>query len=250
MTRRMLAGGLMLLALAAGGRGDDAPAKAAPTHPGLERLKKLAGTWVEADKDGKPTDKVVSVVKVTAGGSAVHETLFPGQPMEMVSVYHLDRADLVMTHYCVLGNQPRMKADPKSPAEPDPVGVRRRDEPRPGEGHAHARGDASRSSTTTTSRSRARRGRTASRPQNHCGHDEAGPQEVGPTGRGECRPGITENRLWVARDGPPPGSRLCSAGDKGPHSERKGGGGKRGSRSDETPDVVPRRRRKGNCRRV
>ena len=71
---------------------------------------------MEADKDGKPTDKVVSVVKVTAGGSAVHETHFPGQPMEMVSVYHLDKGDLVMTHYCVLGNQPRMKADPKSPA--------------------------------------------------------------------------------------------------------------------------------------
>ncbi len=115
MTKRMLAGGLMLVALATGGRAADTAPKAAPAHPGLEKLKKLAGTWVEADKDGKPTDKVVSVVKVTAGGSAVHETFFPGQPMEMVSVYHLDKGDLVMTHYCVLGNQPRMKADPASP---------------------------------------------------------------------------------------------------------------------------------------
>jgi hypothetical protein len=102
----------MALTLVAGARADDATAKAAPAHPGLEKLKKLAGTWVEADKDGKPTDKVVSVVKVTAGGSAVQETLFPGEPMEMVSVYHLDKGDLVMTHYCVLGNQPRMKAAP------------------------------------------------------------------------------------------------------------------------------------------
>ena len=115
MNRRMLIGGLMVLALAATGRGDDSAAKAAPSHPGLEKLKKLAGTWVEADKDGKPTDKVVSVVKVTAGGSAVHETFFPDSPMEMISVYHLDKGDLVMTHYCVLGNQPRMKADPASP---------------------------------------------------------------------------------------------------------------------------------------
>ena len=60
--------------------------------------------------------KIVSVIKVTAGGSAVHETLFPGSAHEMVSVYHLDGADLVMTHFCALGNQPRMKADPKSPA--------------------------------------------------------------------------------------------------------------------------------------
>ena len=53
---------------------------------------------------------------MTAGGSAVHEALFPGQPHEMVSVYTVDGPDLVMTHYCMLGNQPRMKADPKSPA--------------------------------------------------------------------------------------------------------------------------------------
>jgi hypothetical protein len=111
MTQRFLVGGLMLLTLTLAARGGDKP-----TNAGLERLKKLAGTWVAADKDGKPTDQVVSVVKVTAGGSAVQETLFPDQPHEMVSLYHLDGADLIMTHYCMLGNQPRMKADPKSPA--------------------------------------------------------------------------------------------------------------------------------------
>jgi hypothetical protein len=117
MARRILAGGLVLIAVATAARGGDgaAPPAASP-HPGLEKLKKLAGTWVKADKDGKPTDEVVSVIKVTAAGSAVQETLFPGQPMEMVSVYHRDGADLLMTHYCALGNQPRMKADPASPA--------------------------------------------------------------------------------------------------------------------------------------
>jgi hypothetical protein len=85
-----------------------------PTNANLEKLKKLAGTWLMADADGKPTDQVASIIKVTAGGSVVHETLFPGQPMEMVSVYAVDGKDLVMTHYCVLGNQPRMKADPQS----------------------------------------------------------------------------------------------------------------------------------------
>jgi len=115
MLRRFLVCGLVVVALGSGTRGEDKPAKGA-THPGLEKLKKLAGTWVEADKDGKPTDKVVSVVKVTAAGSTVQETLFPGQPMEMLSIYHLDGAELVMTHYCALGNQPRMKADPKAPA--------------------------------------------------------------------------------------------------------------------------------------
>ncbi|HEX4588687.1 MAG TPA: hypothetical protein VH120_02080, partial [Gemmataceae bacterium] len=42
-------------------------------------------------------------------------TLFPGQPQEMVSVYNLDKGDVVMTHYCVLGNQPKMKADRAAP---------------------------------------------------------------------------------------------------------------------------------------
>src|SRR4051812_12325262 len=119
MTQRFLTGGLILFIFAVFTRGDDKPgSKATPvaSHPGLERMKKLAGTWVATDKDGKPTDQVVSVVKVTAAGSAVHETLFPGQPHEMISVYHRDGADLIMTHYCSLGNQPRMKADPKSPA--------------------------------------------------------------------------------------------------------------------------------------
>jgi hypothetical protein len=113
MTKRFWFAGLALLACVAVTRAADKPA-APPTHPTLEKIKKLAGTWFMADKEGKPTDKVVSVVKVTAGGSAVVETLFPGQPHEMVSVYHLDGKDVVMTHYCVLGNQPRMKAEATS----------------------------------------------------------------------------------------------------------------------------------------
>jgi hypothetical protein len=110
----MLTAGMMIVVVTATIRGADAPAKDHAINPTFERLKTLAGTWVEADKDGKPTDKVVSVVRVTAGGSAVHETLFPGQPQEMVSVYNLDKGDVIMTHYCVMGNQPKMKADPAS----------------------------------------------------------------------------------------------------------------------------------------
>jgi len=115
--RRLLVCPVLLLALQLAAYCDDKDGKlpTPPTNSGLEKMKKLAGTWLAADKDGKPTDQVVSIIKVTAGGSVVHETLFPGQPQEMVSVYTVDGKDLVMTHYCVLGNQPRMKADPKSP---------------------------------------------------------------------------------------------------------------------------------------
>ncbi len=118
MMRRLLVCPVLLLALQLVAYGDDKTGQLppAPTNAGLEKMKKLAGTWLAVDKDGKPTDQVASVIKVTAGGSVVHETLFPGQPHEMISIYTLDGPDLVMTHYCVLGNQPRMKADPKSPA--------------------------------------------------------------------------------------------------------------------------------------
>lgn len=114
MVRRFLVCGL-LLTLGLTSYGDE-KAAAPSANVGLEKMKKLAGTWLAADKDGKGGGDIVSIIKVTAGGSAVHETLFPGQPHEMVSIYTADGPDLIMTHYCVLGNQPRMKADPKSPA--------------------------------------------------------------------------------------------------------------------------------------
>jgi hypothetical protein len=118
MMRRLLICPVLLLAFQVAAYGDDKTGKLppVPSNADFEKMKNLAGTWVAADKDGKATDQVVSIIKLTAGGSAVHETLFPGQPQEMVSIYTVDGPDLVMTHYCVLGNQPRMKADPKSPA--------------------------------------------------------------------------------------------------------------------------------------
>lgn len=115
MVRQLLVCGVLVglsFSVLAEDKNDKSPA--APKNAGLEKMKTLVGTWVAADKDGKPTDEVVSVVKLTAGGSAIHETLFPGQPHEMVSIYTVDGPDLVMTHYCMLGNQPRMKANTKS----------------------------------------------------------------------------------------------------------------------------------------
>src|SRR5262245_18832918 len=106
--------GLLVAAWAAAAESKEAPAGA--KHPGLERLKKLAGEWLAADAQGKPTAQLVSVFKVTAAGSAVQETIFPGTAHEMVTLYHRDGPDLVLTHYRAAGNQPRMKADPKGPA--------------------------------------------------------------------------------------------------------------------------------------
>lgn len=105
----VLIGGAWRLAFGA----DDEPApKPSPVEARavLERLKSLAGTWVFRDvPEGLEGGKVI--YRITAGGSAVVEEQFAGADHEMVSVYHLDGDDLLMTHYCAAGNQPRLKLD-------------------------------------------------------------------------------------------------------------------------------------------
>jgi hypothetical protein len=77
----------------------------------LDRFKSLAGEWV-AVEDNEMVKKgtVMARYAVTAGGHAVIETVFPGSSHEMVTVYTADGPDLVLTHYCTEGNQPRMRA--------------------------------------------------------------------------------------------------------------------------------------------
>ncbi len=79
------------------------------------RLKKLAGDWTHnEDKSGKA---MVSLrYKVIAGGSAVEEEMMPDSPEGMTSIYHLDNGNLVMTHYCSIGNQPHLRATKASTA--------------------------------------------------------------------------------------------------------------------------------------
>ncbi len=99
--------------VAAGGTVSALNTQALPTgasKPTLDVIKKLAGTWVELGEDGQPTDKVANVWRVTSGGFTVVETVMPGTKDEMLTVYHMDGDDLVLTHYCMLQNQVRMKA--------------------------------------------------------------------------------------------------------------------------------------------
>src|SRR5689334_14476698 len=70
MTRRLLMCALLLVPPLAS-YGEDKPGKLppVPTNPAFEKMKKLAGTWLAAGEDGKPTDRIMSIIKVTAGGS-------------------------------------------------------------------------------------------------------------------------------------------------------------------------------------
>ncbi len=110
MSRILSLGFVLLFTLSLVGTAGDK--KETTNHAGFDKLKKLAGEWVALGKDGKPTDQVISIYKVTAAGSAVHEVIFPGTAHEMITVYHLDGKNLVLTHYCAAKNQPQMKAEP------------------------------------------------------------------------------------------------------------------------------------------
>ena len=101
--------------VALGGSTVAAPAPPAaagkPTSAAFERIKGLVGDWVAAE-DGEMSKKgdLVARYTLTAAGTALVETVFPGGEHEMVTVYHADGNDLVLTHYCMEGNQPRMRA--------------------------------------------------------------------------------------------------------------------------------------------
>jgi len=78
----------------------------------LERLKQLVGRWEGTEKTPEGEKKVAVEYRLTAAGTAVVERLFPGQEHEMHSIYHGDGSQVLMTHYCALGNQPRMRLEP------------------------------------------------------------------------------------------------------------------------------------------
>ena len=69
-------------------------------HP----MKSLVGEWAGTDDQGKG-------VRVTSGGMALLETILPETEPSMTTLYHVDGHHLMLTHYCSIGNQPRMIAD-------------------------------------------------------------------------------------------------------------------------------------------
>lgn len=103
-------------ATAANASQPSAAARPAKAGSPLDPIKALAGEWEMTDDEGKTI--LAAVYRVTGGGSAVCETMFPGAPHEMVNMYHLDGPDtVVITHYCAVGNQPRMRCKPGSDAK-------------------------------------------------------------------------------------------------------------------------------------
>ena len=101
---------MMLLAvcapvLAGEGGGEHAPYTGSVD---FERLKGLAGTWQGVTVMQGKQEPVQIEYRVTSAGSTVVETMFPGTPKEMISVYHDQDGKPGLTHYCAMKNRPNL----------------------------------------------------------------------------------------------------------------------------------------------
>ncbi|MGA8030357.1 MAG: hypothetical protein WB992_24705 [Bryobacteraceae bacterium] len=67
-------------------------------------IKNMPGTWGGTSVEGP----VTVTFKVTSGGSAVMSEILGKE--DMISMFHMDNHRLLLTHYCAVGNQPRMQA--------------------------------------------------------------------------------------------------------------------------------------------
>jgi len=78
------------------------------TAPDFGPLASLIGEWQGKDPEGKPMN---ASYQWTGGGTSLVETMTKAQKPVMMTMYHADKGSLMLTHYCKLGNQPRMRAD-------------------------------------------------------------------------------------------------------------------------------------------
>ncbi len=94
--------GIALLALAA----PLTAADAAKSNPGWDRMKSLVGTW-----QGHEGDTPVSVTySLVSNGTSLMESLTAEHDTNMITMYSPDGETILATHYCAMGNQPRMRA--------------------------------------------------------------------------------------------------------------------------------------------
>ncbi|MCH8979523.1 MAG: hypothetical protein IH945_09830 [Armatimonadetes bacterium] len=80
-----------------------------PAELAFDRFKSMEGAWAGEASDGR---KIKYKIEVIAAGSVVMVTSdFDAHPGErMVTLFRMDQARLILTHYCVAKNQPRLEA--------------------------------------------------------------------------------------------------------------------------------------------
>ena len=69
----------------------------------FEQIRQLVGKWQVAE-----TDRLTISFVPTAADSAIVERWETSAGLHSLTIYHMDGAELVATHYCPQGNQPRL----------------------------------------------------------------------------------------------------------------------------------------------
>ncbi len=82
--------------------------KVRASNPQFNALKTLAGEWKSVTPDGKTATESYRIV--SADSAIILEQNMPGEP-NMITMFHPDGQKTVATHYCAMGNQPRMVAE-------------------------------------------------------------------------------------------------------------------------------------------
>jgi hypothetical protein len=106
---RILFASVLVLGLLVAQRSQAAPNNAAASAA-FDLLKSLVGHWETEKSSGQHAE---FDIELTAGGTALIEKyrgIGNGKPIEMISLYYLDGDQLKMTHYCMAGNQPTLRA--------------------------------------------------------------------------------------------------------------------------------------------
>jgi len=96
LTRTLIAATIALSAVCALAQTD--------AEKAFSTIKNMPGTWEGSSVEGP----VTVTFKVTSGGSAVMSEILGKE--DMISMFHMDNNRLLLTHYCAVGNQPRMQA--------------------------------------------------------------------------------------------------------------------------------------------
>ena len=102
----------LLLGSSAGYGSDTTSERPLDAAAAFSRLKSLAGEWESDTQAGK----VHISYEVVAGGTALLERESGEKMPVMLTLFHVDGDHLLLTHYCMAGNQPRMQAKRFNPA--------------------------------------------------------------------------------------------------------------------------------------
>ena len=96
-------------------KADDAVSKTrANALTAFEKIKTLVGDWEARDGTSYGGKPIRVSYKPASGGTSLMETYYQvgADYIDMVTLYHLDGDILMLTHYCDVNNQVRMRAEP------------------------------------------------------------------------------------------------------------------------------------------